>query len=1488
MGISTRRSIYHALLTLVSGWVIWGAEVQGQTSIQNFGSGTGSQTSQTGSAAFIPNPTTSGTSWARAGAVTPNAPIVLATASNPLGTTGAYVRAVASSSGSVSKFSPMVGYTGSTEFYTSFKVLFGDASAGSTATSGIWTFYQGNGAMYGDANDFSGAQVFTGLRFTYGAGGVITLNNRAGGSWNTTGLTTSTYSSATIYTIEIVGNNKTSGTISYIYNGVSQTVAVQKFDLYINGTLVGDDLAEAALPANTNITSNTFIGISSTLNVANVFVDDVVVYNTVPAAIGSLNQIDWANLQWPSTGTITLGGNYGVYAQVYEPGVTDAVGQGTGISCWIGYSTSNSDPSGTGWTWVPANYNQDIGNNDEYWINIGPSIPASGTYYLASRFQVATAPFVYGGYNVGGGGFWDGTNNISVNLIVNPPPQIDWANLQFPANGLITLGGNFNVYAQVYKSGVTESAGQDANITAWIGYSSTNSNPSGLGWTWITASYNVQAVNNDEYIADLGTAIPAIGTYYYASRFKYGLADYVYGGYNTTGGGFWDGTTNNSGVLTVNQPISQVVISQVYGGGGNAGATYKNDFIELFNRGTTNVNLNGWSVQYTSAAGPTWTNSTALTNVTLAPGQYYLIQEATGTGGTTDLPNPDATGSISISSSAGKVALVNSTAFLTGNCPTNSAILDFVGFGSTADCYEGTGAAPGTDNTIAVLRASDGCIDTDHNDDDFITGPPNPRNSSNSNVCLGILISRTALNGFTYIVGSGPSAEQSFIVEGKNLTNNIVLTAPVDYEISLVSGSGFTNTITLVQNSGAVVNTKIYVRLKSGLPVGSYLGEIISITSIGVTAKTVTLSGSVCPSSTLPFYENFDYTDGSLLTNNCWAAHSSAGFNPITVTSGSIITYPCYLSSGIGNQVILNSPAIGTSAEDVNRTFTSQTAGTVYASFLVNITSATTTGDYFFHLGPSIISPTYNGKVYVKLDASNNVYFGISKATGPQVWTPALYSLGTTYLIILKYTINPGIDNDVASIFINPPLAAVEPASGWLVSTDSPLDPSDIGSVALRQGSPSFAPELKLDGIRVSTSWSDISSPTPPPIGTTSQLFCASANKKVSDITVVGSGIVWYDASTAGTVVPAGTTLVNGTTYYASQTVGGCESISRLAVTVTLTDPAAPTVGTITQPTCALATATVALSGLPTSAWTVTANPGGATITGSTAIANFAGLTASTTYTFTVTLTSSGCTSVASGNAAINAQPVTPTAPIVGTITQPTCTVATGSVVLSGLPAGNWTINPGAIAGSTASATISSLTESTSYNFTVTNAVGCTSTASANVVINAQPVTPTAPTVGTITQPTCTVATGSVVLSGLPAGNWTINPGAIAGSTASATISSLTESTTYNFTVTNAVGCTSLASANVVINAQPDTPAAPTITASGPTTFCAGGSVTLTSSAGTSYLWSTTETTASITVSTAGSYTVKVTNPSGCQSASSVASVVTVNPVPTTSAIYHQ
>jgi endonuclease G len=175
---------------------------------------------------------------------------------------------------------------------------------------------------------------------------------------------------------------------------------------------------------------------------------------------------------------------------------------------------------------------------------------------------------------------------------------------------------------------------------------------------------------------------------------------------------------------------SVIVISQLYGGGGNSGATYQNDFVELYNRGTTTVDIGGWSLQYASATGNGWDFGKQPLGGTIGPGQYFLIKLASG--GADGLPVPDAniTGQINMSGTSGKVALVNSFDGLVGNCPTSDPhVMDFVGYGS-ADCREGTTTAPAPSNTTSIFRLGGGSIDTDRNGSDFVTGTPNPRRTA--------------------------------------------------------------------------------------------------------------------------------------------------------------------------------------------------------------------------------------------------------------------------------------------------------------------------------------------------------------------------------------------------------------------------------------------------------------------------------------------------------------------------------------------------------------------------------------------------------------------------------------------------------------------------------------------------------------------------------------------------------------------------------------
>lgn len=220
--------------------------------------------------------------------------------------------------------------------------------------------------------------------------------------------------------------------------------------------------------------------------------------------------------------------------------------------------------------------------------------------------------------------------------------------------------------------------------------------------------------------------------------------------------------------------------------------------------------------------------------------------------------------------------------------------------------------------------------------------------------------------------------------------------------------------------------------------------------------------------------EDFNYPHGTLLTTTgFWNAHSGSGTNAITVTNPSTITYPGYLSSGLWGEVTLT-----TTGEDDNRTYSAQTSGTIYYSFLVNVSSANTTGDYFFNLGASPITTTFKARVFVKRDAGNNLSFGISQGTTSANYSAASYALNTTYLIAVKFDIVPGTGNDVAAIYINPPLNAVIPSTGWIQNTDGAgTDLANVGSVALRQGATANAAALKLDGLRISTSWADIVGP---------------------------------------------------------------------------------------------------------------------------------------------------------------------------------------------------------------------------------------------------------------------------------------------------------------------------------------------------------------------------------------------------------------------------
>lgn len=218
-----------------------------------------------------------------------------------------------------------------------------------------------------------------------------------------------------------------------------------------------------------------------------------------------------------------------------------------------------------------------------------------------------------GSFTWQGNDFYLAEDKITESQPVPQLPQIDWANLQWPVSGEITAGGSFNVYAQVYESGVTDATGQGAGIIAWIGYNSDNTDPS--TWTnWVSASYNGDSGSNDEYVANIAPGLTP-GTYYYASRFQLGAADFVYGGYNAGGGGFWDGTVNVSNVLIVNAPPPpNVWINEIHYDNTGADA---DEFIEVVLENAGNYSLADFAIYLVNGNGGVIYNTKTLDQFTV-------------------------------------------------------------------------------------------------------------------------------------------------------------------------------------------------------------------------------------------------------------------------------------------------------------------------------------------------------------------------------------------------------------------------------------------------------------------------------------------------------------------------------------------------------------------------------------------------------------------------------------------------------------------------------------------------------------------------------------------------------------------------------------------------------------------------------------------------------------------------------------------------------
>ena len=244
----------------------------------DFGTGTGTHSTNSASTSFLPPPSAGG-GTARVRVGSGGGSFEMANSGDALGS-GTELVGTAPTTGSVNKFSIHDITTPATQFSVSFTLKL------TGGTAGTWYMFMGDGASFSDNNGFSSSQVMTGIQWIFGASGAVTENYRNGGSWS---ALSNAFSQDTEYRVEIFANNAASAA-SY---GASQSLGANKWDLWVNSTLVGDDLTKGALTAGANIDSFMFYGETSAGNAAKIILDDIQYANALtvvpePASAGLL------------------------------------------------------------------------------------------------------------------------------------------------------------------------------------------------------------------------------------------------------------------------------------------------------------------------------------------------------------------------------------------------------------------------------------------------------------------------------------------------------------------------------------------------------------------------------------------------------------------------------------------------------------------------------------------------------------------------------------------------------------------------------------------------------------------------------------------------------------------------------------------------------------------------------------------------------------------------------------------------------------------------------------------------------------------------------------------------------------------------------------------------------------------------------------------------------------------------------------------------
>jgi gliding motility-associated-like protein len=1082
--------------------------------------------------------------------------------------------------------------------------------------------------------------------------------------------------------------------------------------------------------------------------------------------------------------------------------------------------TASGSPSGGTYTWAPSGITGTT-------LTVNPS---STTNYTVT-------------YNLNGCTPGSATSTVTVQN------SLDFVNVQSPGSATICQGQTLTIYGQVYEAGLTNPAGQAAGITVEFAYGSSNTDPS--SWpssSWNLATYNPLSLlnpNNDEYMGVIPVLSP--GTYYFAFRYTYNGC-VSYGGYSSTGGGFWNGSTNNNGILIVNPnstPTFNSVSAICAGSALNALPTISTNLISgswspaLSNQQTTSytftptagicattssltITVNPLPTAAITAPSTTilTCSNTSITLTATGGGSYLWSTGSTTSSITVNTPGTfpvTVTGANGCASTASQTISQNTTppsAAITPpittvlTCTTTSITLTATG-GGTYSWSNGT-AVVGTNATLSVtspgtytvtVTGANGCTASASQIITQSTAPPTVAITPPTTTvltCASTSISLTATGGGTYSWSNGTA------VVGINAT--LAVTTPGTYTVTVTSANGCT------ANASQVITQNITT------PVAGITAPTTSVLTCATTSISLIATGG----------GTYSWSNGTAVVGtNATLSVTTQGTYTVTVTSANGCT-----ASAV--QIITQSTALPTAAIT-----TPTTSVLTCATTSISLT-ATGGGTYSWSNGTAVVGT--NATLSVNTPATYTVTVTGANgctATAAQIITQstalptaAITAPTTTVLTCTTTSISLTAtgggtyswSNGTAVVGTNATLAVTTPGSYTVTVT------SANGCVAT-------AAQVITQNIAVPTA--AITAPT------TSVLTCTTTS-----ITLTATGGGTYSWSNGTAIVGTNATLAVTTpaTYTVTVTsANGCSATATQVITQSTALPtAAITAPTTSVLTCATTSISLTATGGGTYSWS-----NGTAVVGTNATLN---VTTSGTYTVTVTA-ANGCTATAAQTITQNntAPSVTITPPVSSVLT---CTTTSISLTANGVGTISWA-NPALIS---VNPSISVTTPGV-YTVTLTATNGCTGTASQTITqnITAPPAAITTPTTIVLT---CTTTTITLTATGGGTYSWS-NGTTVVGTNATL---SVTTPGTYTVTVTGTNGCTATAAQTITQNIT--SPTAGINTPSTTILTCTTTSIPLTATGGGTYSWSNgtavVGTTPTLTVTSPGTYTVTVTAANGC------------------------